>query len=169
MRNLSHKRNISVGMKLLGLPVAVLVGAALMWAQAMLAQAPAPSGGDDSQVPTFRGGTQNVQAPVTVLDRDGHTVNGLNALDFTLLDNGVPQPIVEDLSMHPISLVVVVQASANMEKILPGHPADRQPVRRLGDRRGRRDRGDPVRSSRADAAQFHFGPGSDPHRLSRTS
>lgn len=125
MRNLSRKRNISVGMKLLGLPVAVLLGAALMWAQAMWAQAPAPSGGDDSQVPTFRTGTQNVQAPVTVLDRDGHIVNGLNALDFTLLDNGVPQPIVEDLSMHPISLVVAVQASANMEKILPQ-------IRRIG-------------------------------------
>jgi VWFA-related protein len=60
-----------------------------------------------------------VQAPVTVLDHQGHIVNGLNALDFQLLDNGKPQNITEDLSSHPISLVVVVQANAGMEHVLP--------------------------------------------------
>jgi VWFA-related protein len=119
MRNLSHKRNISVGMQrlLLGLPVVVVAGATLLLAQQPAAQSPSSS--NDGQVPTFRGGTQVVQAPVTVLDRDGHIVNGLNALDFTLLDNGKPQPIQEDVTQHPISLVVVIQANTSMEKILP--------------------------------------------------
>ena len=60
-----------------------------------------------------------VQAPVIVLDREGHVVNGLTALDFTLLDNGKPQPVTEDVAQHPVSVVVAVQANTSMEKILP--------------------------------------------------
>lgn len=124
MRNLSHKRNISISMQrlFLGLPVVVFAGAALLFAPPSLFAQPAtqaPAGTDDGQVPTFRKDVQIVQAPVTVLDRDGHVVNGLNALDFTLFDNGKPQPIVEDVSEHPISLVVVIQANTSMEKVLP--------------------------------------------------
>src|SRR5580698_251134 len=126
MSNLSDKRNISVSMHrlLLGLPVVAFAGAALLFAHPLLfAQQPAvqaPASANDSQDQlTFKGGTQRVQAPVTVLDRDGHIVNGLNALDFTLQDNGKPQAIEEDVAQHPISLVVVVQANTSMEKILP--------------------------------------------------
>lgn len=119
MRNLKPKRNISGSMKrvVFALPVLAFTAAALLFAQQPAAQSPSSS--NDGQVPTFEGGTQRVQAPVTVLDRDGHIVNGLNALDFTLLDNGKPQPIEEDVAQHPISLVVVVQANTSMEKILP--------------------------------------------------
>jgi len=46
-------------------------------------------------------------------------VNNLTALDFELLDNGIPQTITEDVTSHPISMVAVVQASANMEQLLP--------------------------------------------------
>jgi VWFA-related protein len=60
-----------------------------------------------------------VTASVTVLNQQGKTVNGLTALDFQLLDNGIPQTVTEDVTTHPISLVVVVQASANMEALLP--------------------------------------------------
>jgi VWFA-related protein len=60
-----------------------------------------------------------VMAPVTVLNEEGKTVSGLTALDFQLLDNGIPQTVTEDVTTHPISLVVVVQASANMEALLP--------------------------------------------------
>jgi VWFA-related protein len=74
---------------------------------------------DQDDVSTFKLGVQAVQAPVTVLDRNGKVVSGLNALDFTLLDNGKQQQITEDLSEHPISLVVVIQANSAMEKILP--------------------------------------------------
>jgi len=62
---------------------------------------------------------KNVQAPVTVLDRDGNVVNNLNVLNFTLFDNGRPQKIAEDFATHPLSLVVVVQANAVVEKIIP--------------------------------------------------
>ena len=54
---------------------------------------------------------RNVQAPVTVLDAEGQIVHGLNALDFKLYDNGREQNIFEDLSEHPISLVVAIQAN----------------------------------------------------------
>lgn len=60
-----------------------------------------------------------VLAPVTVLDRDDRTVNGLTANDFRLYDNGKLQKITEDVLFHPLSIAVVVQATATMEKILP--------------------------------------------------
>ncbi|MGH9593795.1 MAG: VWA domain-containing protein, partial [Bryobacteraceae bacterium] len=60
-----------------------------------------------------------VTAPVTVLDDHGNAVSGLTALDFQLFDNGAPQTLTEDVTTHPISLVVAVQASANMEQLLP--------------------------------------------------
>ncbi len=46
-------------------------------------------------------------------------MSSLTALDFQLLDNDIPQTITEDVTTHPISLVVAVQASANMEQLLP--------------------------------------------------
>ncbi len=60
-----------------------------------------------------------VTAPVTVHDAKGNVVSGLTPLDFELYDNGKLQKITEDATTHPISMVVAVQASANMEKLLP--------------------------------------------------
>ncbi len=125
MRNHNPKRSISlvrmnrlaIGLPLFGLAMAVL-----------LAQEPAklPSGGRGCKRARIRTrssyrarNVKAVQAPVTVLDRDNRVVNGLNALDFTLLDNGKPQKIFEDMASHPISLVVAIQANSGMEKILP--------------------------------------------------
>ena len=62
---------------------------------------------------------QFVMAPVIVHDAQGNIVNGLTPLDFELYDNGKLQKITEDATTHPISMVVAVQASANMEKLLP--------------------------------------------------
>jgi VWFA-related protein len=73
----------------------------------------------DEPVVTFQTSVKEVMAPVTVTDKDGHTVNGLSPLDFRLLDNGKPQTFTQDTATHPISLVVAVQANANVEKILP--------------------------------------------------
>src|SRR5579862_3214359 len=114
MRNHNPKRSISlvrmnrlaIGLPLFGLAMAVL-----------LAQEPAKQDQDVFVIPGPN--VKAVQAPVTVLDRDNRVVNGLNALDFTLLDNGKPQKIYEDMASHPISLVVAVQANSSMEKILP--------------------------------------------------
>ena len=60
-----------------------------------------------------------VMAPVIVHDLRGNIVNGLTPLDFELYDNGKLQKITEDATTHPISMVVAVQSSANMEKLLP--------------------------------------------------
>ena len=60
-----------------------------------------------------------VMAPVIVHDLRGNIVSGLTPLDFELYDNGKLQKITEDATTHPISMVVAVQASANMEKLLP--------------------------------------------------
>jgi len=49
----------------------------------------------------------------------GNIVSGLTPLDFELYDNGKLQKITEDATTHPISMVVAVQSSANMEKLLP--------------------------------------------------
>ncbi|HEX5431146.1 MAG TPA: VWA domain-containing protein [Bryobacteraceae bacterium] len=74
---------------------------------------------DQNQKPTFAVGVKEVMAPVTVTDSDGNIVSGLTPLDFRILDNGHPQKFTEDIAVHPISLVVAVQASAQVEKILP--------------------------------------------------
>jgi VWFA-related protein len=60
-----------------------------------------------------------VIAPTTVLDKSGSYVNGLQLEDFTLTDNGKPQKITQDVSFEPMSIVVAVQASANLNDILP--------------------------------------------------
>ena len=44
--------------------------------------------------PTFRAGTDIVQLDVSVLDRERQPVRGLEAADFTVLENGKPRPVV---------------------------------------------------------------------------
>lgn len=68
----------------------------------------------------FRQENVFVMAPVIVHDLRGNIVNGLTPLDFELYDNGKLQKITEDAASHPVSMVVAVQSSANMEKLLPG-------------------------------------------------
>jgi VWFA-related protein len=60
-----------------------------------------------------------VIAPTTVLDKSGSYINGLQLEDFTLTDNGKPQRITQDVSFEPMSIVVAIQASANLNDILP--------------------------------------------------
>ena len=63
--------------------------------------------------------TFNVSAPVTVIDRDGKFVNGLDSKDFTLFDDGVAQDIRVDVSYVPISMVLAIQANNVVEPFLP--------------------------------------------------
>jgi VWFA-related protein len=63
--------------------------------------------------------TKIVLVPVSVTDRDGEFVNGLTPYDFELFDNGKPQKITEDVTSHPISLVLVIQANSSVELFLP--------------------------------------------------
>jgi VWFA-related protein len=60
-----------------------------------------------------------VLAPVTVVDRNRDFVPGLTPYDFRLYDNGKLQKITEDIANHPLSVVLVIQANADVEKILP--------------------------------------------------
>lgn len=78
---------------------------------ALLAQQPPSS--------VIRVTVQEVVVPVTVTDKDGNHIAGLEGKDFTLLDNGREQSIKVDVSFTPISLVVAVQANNVVEEVLP--------------------------------------------------
>jgi VWFA-related protein len=83
------------------------------------AQVPPPTVSDANRdqpiIETFK----FVLAPVTVTDHNGNFVPGLTVYDFRLSDNGKNQRITEDVTSHPISMVVVIQANSDVEKILP--------------------------------------------------
>jgi Ca-activated chloride channel family protein len=70
--------------------------------------------------PTFRGRGDAVRVFVTVTDRDGRLVTTLSQADFTLRDEGKPQPItLFDNSPRPIRLLVMLDVSGSMEGNLP--------------------------------------------------
>ena len=86
----------------------------------LLAAQQQPPPQDTSQPATiFRGGVEVVQAPVLVFDRDGNYVDGLQPFQFHLYDNGKEQNINVDVTYQPISLVIVLQANAHVDGILP--------------------------------------------------
>src|ERR1035441_3055406 len=71
-----------------------------------------PQQPDPDQATTiFRGGTEQVQAPVLVFDRSGNYVDGLQPYQFHLFDNGKEQNINVDVTYQPISLVICLQRS----------------------------------------------------------
>jgi VWFA-related protein len=72
-----------------------------------------------AQQPRFIGEVKEVLVPVTVTDRDGNPVNGLQSHQFHLTDNDKDQDIHVDISYQPISLVVAIQANQGVESILP--------------------------------------------------
>ena len=63
--------------------------------------------------------THIVTTPVTVTDRSGNIVNGLGPKDFRLTDNGQLQKVDQDVAIYPISMVIAVQANAEVQKMLP--------------------------------------------------
>ena len=72
-----------------------------------------------SDAPIERTSVSFVQAPVTVFDRAGGLVNGLQPNQFRVFDNGKEQDIQVDVSFQPISLVIVIQKSDRTESVLP--------------------------------------------------
>jgi VWFA-related protein len=72
-----------------------------------------------STIPGLNVTVTNIVVPVTVHDRDGNIVNGLQPRQFHLSDNGKDQNIAVDVSYHPISLVIAIQANGAVEAILP--------------------------------------------------
>jgi VWFA-related protein len=66
----------------------------------------------------FKSTVPLVVVPVAVTDGRGRYVDGLTEEDLILYDNGVPQAVQMDWSTYPISLVVVVQTSANAGAVI---------------------------------------------------
>jgi VWFA-related protein len=61
-----------------------------------------------------------VNTPVTVRDNKGNMIHTLDAKDFQITDNGVPQRILHfDMGGDPISLVVLVETSSRAAIFLP--------------------------------------------------
>jgi VWFA-related protein len=61
-----------------------------------------------------------VNTPVTVRDGRGEMVHNLEARDFQVTDNGVPQQISHfDLGGDPISMVILIETSSRIEPLLP--------------------------------------------------
>lgn len=85
----------------------------------LVAQELQPQASAEPESPIFRDDVLNVQVPVTVRDREGKLIKGLAPVDFQLLDEGIPQPITLDVTAHPISLVIAIQADASSRLALP--------------------------------------------------
>ncbi len=100
--------------------LAALLAATLTWKLAAQdkSNTPASTAAKD-EAPIGSIGTTHVITPVTVTDRAGNIVNGLGPKDFRLTDNGKVQKIDQDVAVYPISMVIAVQANAEVEKMLP--------------------------------------------------
>jgi Ca-activated chloride channel family protein len=73
-----------------------------------------------AQQPVFRSASDIVRVFVTVTDRDGRLATDLTKDDFTVRDEGQPQPIaVFDNTPQPVRLVVMLDVSGSMEGNLP--------------------------------------------------
>ncbi len=68
---------------------------------------------------TIRTTVSEVVVPVTVQNQNGSFVNGLEARDFRLYDNDKLQDIKMDVTYNPISMVVAIQCSSDVEGMLP--------------------------------------------------
>jgi Ca-activated chloride channel family protein len=73
-----------------------------------------------SQQPDFRGSSDAVRVFVTVTDGEGRLVTSLTRDEFTVRDEGRPQPItLFDNTPQPIRLVVMLDVSGSMAGNLP--------------------------------------------------
>jgi VWFA-related protein len=102
--------------------LAALLAATLTWKLAAQdkSNAPASTPAADEAIGKIGSVTTHiVTTPVTVTDRAGNIVNGLGPKDFRLTDNGKLQKIDQDVAIYPISMVIAVQANAEVQKMLP--------------------------------------------------
>jgi len=86
---------------------------------ASVAAQPLPARDDMPRKSDIEIRVQNVLAPTTVLDKDNRPINGLQVADFVLYDNEKQQRIQADITFQPISLVVAIQANAQVEQLIP--------------------------------------------------
>ena len=97
----------------------VLCGALLAQQQPPSAPPPPATAQQQEAGPRIVVDVNFVSTPAWVYDRDGNTVSGLRPEQFRLFDNGKEQNIQVDVSFVPISLVICIQANANVEGLLP--------------------------------------------------
>ena len=95
-------------------PVSWILALGALLASPLLAQEPATP--DPS---TIKINVDRIAVPVTVMTRSGKTVNGLQPADFRLYDNNKQQNVSLDVTFHPVSIVIAVQANSDVEGILP--------------------------------------------------
>ncbi len=101
-------------------PITILLS--LILSPALTAQVELP----DTRITTT---VSEVVVPVTVVNSNGNFVNGLEAKDFRLYDNEKLQDIRMDVTYNPISMVVAIQRSSDVQGMLPkieqiGHMLD---------------------------------------------
>jgi VWFA-related protein len=72
----------------------------------------------ETEAATFTTSVRNILAPVTVLDRAGGLVDGIEPGRFHLYDNGIQQKIAVDVSTQPLSMVIAIQQSDRVEAVL---------------------------------------------------
>lgn len=85
---------------------------------ALLAAAPAPSAAQDTGRPAFRfrTGVDLINVSVTVTDRRGRFVSGLDKDDFLVYEDGVPQTLTHfSRERVPVSLGIALDTSGSME------------------------------------------------------
>src|SRR5712664_2064799 len=108
--------------------LAVAAGAALIFANLMLAQAPTGPITPQPGTPIQQAPPQTkivtrvslVNTPVTVRDAHGQMVNTLDAKDFQITDNDVPQQITHfDLGGDALSVVILVETSSRIAPLMP--------------------------------------------------
>lgn len=88
-------------------------------ASAQRNSAPPVDSSEDDPTQTIRATVNVVLVPTTVTDKAGNNVEGLRPEDFVLYDNDKIQEINRDVAFLPLSLVICVQRTANVEKMLP--------------------------------------------------
>jgi VWFA-related protein len=98
------------------------VAVPVLFLMAAAAQAPAqapPSPAGDEPEAKLSITTTNIIAPVLVTDRSGNIIDGLQPHQFHLYDNNKEQNIQVDVAFEPLSVVVLIEAAARVESILP--------------------------------------------------
>lgn len=87
---------------------------------AALAAVLAAAAGTAAAQQVFRGGVDVVSLAVTVMDKDGRYVSGLDRARFQVFEDGVLQEIVYFSREHqPIALTLLIDTSTSMEQKLP--------------------------------------------------
>ena len=102
--------------------IAVMAATLTMFGQAPSGPIAQQPGAPVQQPPESRIRTRVslVNTPVTVRNSKGDMVSELDAKDFRVTDNGVPQTITHfDLGSDPLSLVLLVETSSRITPLLP--------------------------------------------------